>query len=435
MNNYNLIRKAFIIVILFSLTFTFFTTFSSGQKLDDLAYIVSIGIDKGDKEKYKISFQISTVQSTPSGGNSNSGSSGNSGGASSSSGKSSSYIVNTIECNSIDAGIGLINTYVNKTVNLSHCKVVLISDAIAKDGVSDIIYTLVNKVEIRPDCNIIVSKIKAEDFVNTIQPSTQDVLSTYFNMTSGNSEKQETEYTQLITLSDFYSYLKDPISEPYASLGTISSSKGKTLNKKQNNNQDNTSGLDKVAGDINSKSNEPLVELLGLAVFKGDKLVGELSGIETICNLILTNKLKETTITVPSPFDNSQTVDLIASMNSKPKIHVYINNNTSPYITVDANIVTRLLSFNNNVSDITQDKINQVEASAKNYLTSQLYGYLYKTSKDLKSDITSLGIYGAKNFSTQQEWNNYNWSQSYETSSFNVNVNLTLKSGYLLSNK
>ena len=43
-----------------------------------------------------------------------------------------------------------------------------------------------------------------------------------------------------------------------------------------------------VGTPIESKNN---VESMGLAVFRGDKLVGELNNIETLCHLIITNDL------------------------------------------------------------------------------------------------------------------------------------------------
>ena len=116
-------------------------------------------------------------------------------------------------------------------------------------------------------------------------------------------------------------------------------------------------------------------------------------------------------------------------------LKLYINHNSSPYITIDLNIITRLLSFNSNESNVTQEQISQIESVAKKYITEQLYNYFNKTAKTFKSDIDSFGDYAAKNFLTEQELSKYNWEKNYESSAFNINVNLTLKSGYLLTNK
>lgn len=427
MVHYNIIRKIFILVIILSLCFSFFSTSSSSKKLDNLAYIVSIGIDKGKTETYKISFQISTVQAGSS-GESKKKTDSNSNDSKSES--NNNYIVNTIECDSIDYGISLINTYVNKKVSLSHCKIILVSEELAKKGISDIVYTLVNKVEIRPDCNIIISRVLDKDFESTTKPSLEDVLLKYYDIASGNLEKETIQYTQIIRLTEFYSFLQDPVCSPYTSLGTVTNPQ---FNSKSNSGE--KSEIDKTAGEIVSENNEPMVELYGLSIFKDDKLVDNLNGIETICHLMTTDNLSDTTISIPSPFSNDSFIDLNTTINKSPKIKVYISHNSSPYITVDLNIITRLLSFNSNESNVTQEQIKQIETAAKKYITEQLYNYFNKTSKTFKTDIDGFGNYAAKNFLTEQDWANYNWEKNYESASFNVNVNLTLKSGYLLTNK
>ena len=87
------------------------------QGIDNLAYVVAIGLDVGKDNALKLSLQISV----PNGGE----------GGSSSSSQSSSAVVNSIECSSISTGIALFNSYLGKEVNLSHCKVVVISEELA----------------------------------------------------------------------------------------------------------------------------------------------------------------------------------------------------------------------------------------------------------------------------------------------------------------
>ena len=56
LNNYTLLKKIFIVLILISIMYAFFSNSSSSKKLDNMAYIVAVGIEKGSVEKYKISF-------------------------------------------------------------------------------------------------------------------------------------------------------------------------------------------------------------------------------------------------------------------------------------------------------------------------------------------------------------------------------------------
>lgn len=130
----------------------------------------------------------------------------------------------------------------------------------------------------------------------------------------------------------------------------------------------------------------------------------------------------------------NSTIDLYISLNNKPKIEVYTSNG-SPFINIYVNINAKILSFNDSTNKLSLDLINKIEDSAKQYLTNELYNYLYKTSKDYNSDITGIGKFAAKNFSTLQEWQSYNWLANYSSSSFKVNVDFSIKSGYLLTNE
>ena len=58
--------------------------------------------------------------------------------------------------------------------------------------------------------------------------------------------------------------------------------------------------------------------------------------------------------------------------------------------------------------------------------------YLYKTSKEFKSDINGFGNFAAKNFLTISEFENYDWLNKYKDSFFNVEINTSVKSGMLI---
>lgn len=428
MKKNNLLKNLLIICIVFSLVYSFFGKSNSSNDLDQLAYIMSIGIDVGDIDKYKISFQTSTIYSSSSdlsGEGSSSG--GGQSGSSSSKSKTPSFEVHTIECNSIDSGINIINTYVDKKIDLSHCKLLLLSEEIARQGISPIIYTLVNKIEIRPDCNLIISEIPDDEFVGTDKPSIQELLPKYYDVTT--NTKIESGYTQNITLTDFYTNLKCSACEGTAIWGTVRNPK-----MKKNNTSSQSIGIDKASENITSIKDEPIIEILGLSAFKDDKFVGNLSGIETVCHFILTNELDTCSISVPSPFEDGNTLDLFIALNQKPKTKVILTNG-SPFVKTQISLVAKILSFNNSTSNLTSDLIKQVEESAQSYLTDQIYQYLYKTSTEFKSDISGFGKFARKNFVTLQDWDSYNWLSNYSSSTFQVDLDFSIKSGYLLTNE
>ena len=432
MNNYTLLKKIFIVLILISIIYAFFSNSSSSKKIDNMAYIVAVGIEKGNIEKYKMTFELSTVKSSSSESSSDSekNSNGDSSGNSSESENSSPYNTYCVECASIDTGISLLNTYVNKQINLSHCKILVISEDLAKEGIRSIVYNFVNKIEIRPDCNIVISQTPGDEFSKNKKPSLDDVLDQYFEISS-NTDDNDTDYTKIVTLNEFYSSLEDPLKQPYAALGIINNANSQVEDSNNNDIQ-----IDKAVGSITSKKDKYLVELIGISVFNDDKMVGKLSSMETVCHLALIDSLKQSTISIPSPFEPNDKINLFISVTRSPRIKVYIDKNSPiPFVKIDLKIIGRLVSFNNTEKTIDQNIIHQMENTTNEYLTNQVYEYLYKTTKDFKSDISGIGTNATINFSTYQDLEKYNWLKNYENCIFDINVHTSIKSGYFLTNK
>lgn len=64
MNKTDLVKKIFIIAIIASLLSAFSEYSNSAQNIDDLSYAVAIGVDVGETAKYKISLQLTTMESS-----------------------------------------------------------------------------------------------------------------------------------------------------------------------------------------------------------------------------------------------------------------------------------------------------------------------------------------------------------------------------------
>lgn len=183
------------------------------------------------------------------------------------SGQSQKSEITTVDSASINSGIALINSYISKKVNLSHCKAIIISEELAYEGLSEYVYTLVNNIEIRPDCNIIISRCNAEDYLKNSTPTLESVSARYYEFILNSSEY--TGYTENISLSDFYSDLLSTTTEAHSILGGI--------NKKSTHiNYQDLSLADKEAAykaDETPIQTKTGIENMGIAVFKGDKLV------------------------------------------------------------------------------------------------------------------------------------------------------------------
>ena len=53
-------------------------------------------------------------------------------------------------------------------------------------------------------------------------------------------------------------------------------------------------------------------------------------------------------------------------------------------------------------------------------------------SKEFNSDITGIGKYALRNFTTTSQFEEYNWKDNYKNSFFEVTVDTNVKSGFLI---
>lgn len=334
--------------------------------------------------------------------------------------------VETVECATIDSGINLINSYISKKINLSHCKAIVISESLACEGLAEHLYTIVNNIELRPDCNIIISRCDASNFLENSKPTLESVSARYYELVLNSSEY--TGYSENITLKDFYSDLLSSSSQAHAILGGI------------NSNQSHNGNYDLPLYDIEGSykaDDTPIktptgIENMGLAVFNGDKLIGELNGTETLCHLLITNELDSSIITIPSPFKENSVISLYISQNKNTKTYVKLLNGT-PFIKNEIFVTGNILSMDEDLDYSSEENLKAIEEYCSIYLEQNVLSCLYKTSKEYKSDIFNFGSYVMKNYNTWNNWNDSDWLTNYENSFFKVKINSTIQAGQLFT--
>lgn len=83
-------------------------------------------------------------------------------------------------------------------------------------GISDIVYTLINNPEIRPSCNVIVSRSSAYDFLANSKSQLEGITAKYYEIVTTSS--RTTGFTADITLADVASGISDTYGEAAAIL-------------------------------------------------------------------------------------------------------------------------------------------------------------------------------------------------------------------------
>lgn len=376
--------------------------------IDNLAYVLAIGIDKGTDNHLQVSFQFSTTTSATESGTT----------------EKTPTVIDSVAAPSLSTAVNLMNSYMGKEINMSHCKVIIFSEELASEGISDEIYTLINDTQIRPSANIVISKCPAKSYLEKTSPELENLISKYYEIFTNSSEY--TGFKPDATIGDFFNSLICKTCEPYAILGGLTTEK--PANQANNHIQEN----------YNVKANQTPIEgengseNIGIAAFKGDKLVGELCALETICFLTVKDQVDRFLISIPNPDDTKNYLDIYLTTKHSTTIDIDTSS-SSPYIKLKTGFTGKIYSMSSNAKYLEPDTLNNISESCNKYLESVFTDYLYKTSKEFKSDINGMGKYALKNFFTTQDFNNYNWSNNYQNAFFEVEVDTSVKSGMLIT--
>lgn len=164
----------------------------------------------------------------------------------------------------------------------------------------------------------------------------------------------------------------------------------------------------------------------------GDKLVGELNNIETLCYLITTNKLESATVTVPNPFNFDSNLSVNIKLNKKTENKVSFVNDF-PFIECNVYVTGNVHSLDPSIDLNNSNSVETINSYVSKYLEDIITSYLYRTAKDFKADISGFGKYALPKYLTWDEWIDSDWLNNYENSFFKVTVKTDIQGGYLFT--
>ena len=373
-------KKCLLFIILTIILFTFTGCYNT-TGIDRQYFVVSFGIDLIENDLIKFSLQIPSSGST----------------GSSDSAQASDYQIYSVEGETIDECISILNNYLNKKLNFSHCSALVLSEEIAKKGIEPFINTLTNNTELRHSCEIIISSTTALDILEKVSNSGEIFSARLFDYLSTSS--QYTGYTIQSTFGDFFQALDNDYYNPSCIYASV---------------------------------NKNTVQTNGIAIFKQATMIGHIDVSNSISHLIVTNDLETCTITIDNPFEENEKLDLEISLYKNTDINIDIING-SPLITLTIYPEGTIKSSGSIFNFINSNNIKSVEHATTNYLEKILKDYLYIISKKYNSDIVGFkGIYQST-FLTKEEFDKIHWDKIFKDSYFKINLNTKINSSNLFN--
>jgi spore germination protein KC len=408
----------------------------TGTEVNDVAYVVAIGFDMADNDNYKITVQFAKPTQI-------------SGGASEEGGKGGEIIENvTVEAPNIYSGINIANNIVSKKFSLSHAKLMVFSKEVAENGLRDIMETVVRSYEIRPDMYLAVAIDSAEQYLSEVKPVIEVNPAKYYQLTY--EEKGGTGIPKNIA-QEFYfcenRLYHDGVLPIAGTLDTGNSSESSSS-------EDSSGGSDGESGDnsdvsretsensesekqknvpVNNTSFEYKLknyiagevavqetnksEAMGMALFKENKMVGIMGGIESELYNILNGTFKYGYVSFFSEKSPDTPITVKLQERKKPKITV---DTDKKKINVKLYLESDLYSLP--ADYITEYDLSNFENQSKKTIEEACEKFINKTINEYNVDILGFVRKAKRNYLTYQSFENEDWSSCFADYAVNVDA-------------
>jgi len=321
----------------------------------------------------------------------------------------------------------MINTYVSKQVNFSHCKVVVFSKELAMEGIHKYIHAMVRGREFRGNMHVAVSVDTAEDYIRNVIPTLELNPSKYYEMNY--DSYKYTGFTGDSRLINFYLLEECSCRQAYATLVGVSKyEKSNEFDLKYSSHRekdrDHPLEGDFYAGHI-PKVYDIKSEVMGIAAFDGGTMVGEFDGEEAVYHQMLYGTYNHSYISIPDPKQLDDYVLLNVKQARMPAHHVEMVGD-KPYISAKVRLEADILSIQSGINYESIENMEMLENAAEEFLRKGMLRFLEKT-KPMHADLCGFGRDLKNRYLLWDDWAKVHWLKKYENSEFSVDVELKIR--------
>lgn len=351
-----MMRKIFVISLLMVLMVPVLSGCWNQKELTDLAFVMAMGIDKGDNKKFEVSFQIVNP------GNVSSGQNG--------AGQGLPIAVYTSSGNTLTEAARNATKMISRRLYYSHTNLIAISEEVARDGILDIMDGLDRDPEFRTTTQIVVARHStAEELVSALT-NLDKLPVNKITKELKTTESMLGENTR-INIDDFLAGLvsngKEPVINGYIVKG----------NKEQIGKAD----------DLQTTKTKTFLEADGLAVFKNGKLTDWFEHEKARGVVYVLDKVQSTDINIP--WNGKKHAITMVPIRTKTKVSVHFKKG-KPFINIAIEDEGWISEANTDV-DLTNPKvIEKIDKLVEKEIKQQVMESI-KDAQKIKSDIFGFG--------------------------------------------
>lgn len=391
---------------------------ADAREINTWAHAYIIGVDKGVTDKLRFTILLPTLRQGGQGA-------GGSGETQQKMQSGANITVVSIDCPTLFSGLNLMDSFLSRTVNYTHAEFFVVGEELARQGVAHFMEDMRVTREIRLDMNVIVAKGEASKLIESFDPAFVESVPEVLEGLMSTAEK-----TGLIDSETYMEVLKALKSDSRQATCTLGAVSDFFNYLPAGSEAEQTSVAELTAGELARKGGNP-VELLGTAVFRGDKLVGELDIKETRSLLIIKGEFNSGAVTIPDPMDGESNITTKLEMHSTPDITVSLEDEV-PVIDIKVKAEGTIQSQQSQYRYHTEEIKPVLEKAYAEFIASGI-GDVIKKCQGLDCDVFGFGQKAASNFWTIPEWENYDWKEKFKEARVNIEVSVNiLRTGIII---
>ncbi|WP_284645604.1 Ger(x)C family spore germination protein [Paenibacillus silviterrae] len=395
-------RKTVILMVLGSLSLLL-TGCWDQLELEEQAYVVVMGLDKGAPGMVDVTFQIANPQV----GSTDKGSAQN---------EPPSDTV-TFSTPDILSAKDIANSIVTRTISFSHLRTIIVGEELAKSSLfHHVMAAATRDPELRSESNLVVTNHRARDFIHNNKPKLETRPHKYYEFMQ--DRWRDTGLVPYSTLTRYFQRLGGDA----LYLAIYASAKPHPTTKKRNEDQ-------YKAGEIPHDSGDP-AEMLGSAVFNSGRMIGTLTGEETRFALYLRRKalVHSFIASYKDPLNPKFQISVRMIKEEDTKIKVNTEGDRAQ-VKVTVPIVLQVLSIpslTNYVTDTENQK--KLIASLEKQFEQISRKVVEKSQKQFKADPFLWHLNARGTFKTLPEYLAYDWSKQFTDATVDIHFDCRIES-------
>lgn len=356
--------------------------------LGELALVQALGLDLADDGQ---NLSVTTMIANPSqlGGKNTTA-------------KGPGVLVVTMDGPSVYEIFNLINTDIDREVSLLQTQVLVLGEDLVHDSLNKCIDDLSRFRDIRRTLLVLTCKGKAADilkFSSLLEPNPAQHLIDLLQISKRNG---------MFPITRFHDFLKR-----YEAQDTFGNYTPVIANYQFKNMEDTP-----------EEERPAAIRLEGTAIYRQDKMVGQLDLYESQVLQIITNRFQEAFLTMEDPLHKNQ--KLILRVTTKDFNRIKYTPGESPEFTANVNLNAYLITLQSQRNYINPQKKKYLQDIVSDLFTKRIEQVIHKTQQEYQSDIFGFGLTIRNRMLTDEQWQDFNWPKKYPTVRIKTKVNVAI---------